>query len=609
MKAIKYILASALTLVLAMGFSSCSDTDDYSLAEKLTGAQVYFPGQSNEKIISLAPGETTFTLDIVRRNTSEALNVPLTVTGDDVDMFDIPSSVDFAANQSSNTITGKITVDEDTFGYDTNRKFSVKIGNEDYTTPYGVDELNVTVVIAAPWATIGTAMYREDFMTRFYGVENLEYEVEIQENQLVPGYYRLVNPYCAAYEYNDPGDWDDSQDWYFEIHAEDPDHVYITTQDVGMAWSYGEFYMGSLAGYYVAKGASVAEIEAMGDYFGKLENGVITFPAGSLLIGMEDYGNGGLYTTNNNGMFRVVLPGYTAADYSLEVNYGGKYTNANNEEAGVFAELSSIGADVETVKIAVVSGKDVNAAAMGIIDGSIESVEYYAGNETSIKVPFGETPADGTYTIVAVSFANGEAQEVASSTFKYASASSHEETWSLIGTGNYTYTLYFGSNDEPSVDEGLELYVSDDDDTRYKITHWGYDVDFIFTYNSETGEVRVEENETGYTSQNYGDVYVSDLIAYTGSDSYGTSSYANGTFSFTLIYYVSAGQFGYGTETFTITSTAEAAKAAKVKKSTKVAKGIKATMAKKAAAAKKHSLKKSAVKSTFKTPSAKALKG
>jgi hypothetical protein len=610
MKATKYIFASALAFVLALGFSSCSDKDDYSLGEKLSGAQVYFPGNEASKKVSVTFDDTSFSFDLARRNSTDALTVPLTITGNEQNLLTIPTSANFAAGQSTTTLN--VTFDANQFGYDNFQDFDVKIGDETYSTPYGLDHKSFSIGVPAPWAQLisgkdSLATYREDFMTTFFAAGNPEYEVVIEENQLTPGYYRLVNPYGKAYPNNEEGDWDDSQDWYLEIHAEDPDHVYITTQDVGMDWGYGNFLMGSLAGYYVAKGASVAEIEAMGDYFGKLENGVITFPDNSLLVGMTNYNGGGLYKANSNGMFRVILPGATVGDFSIGISYAGKYTNANEDAIGVFAQVDSIGADVESVKYALVRGTDVSSAVSGIKDGSIESVEATA-KQTRVEIPADEPLTDGKYTIVAVTYAGGSAREYSSATFKYASANSHEETWSLIGTGNYTYTVYFGDEDDPYVDEGLELYVSDDDDTRYKITHWGYDVDFIFTYNSETGEVRVEENETGYTIQGYGDVYVSDMIAYTGYDSYGTSSYANGTFTFTLIYYVSAGGFGYGTETFTITNTAAAAKAAKVKKSTKVAKGIKATMAKKAAAAKKHSLKKSAVKSTFKTPSAKALK-
>ncbi len=554
MKSIKYILASALTLVLALGFSSCKDDDDFTLAEQLTNAQVYFPGQSNSKTVSLSPGENTFTIDIVRRNASEALTVPLNVSGEDAEMFSVPASVNFAANQSSTSFEVKLATAEETFGYDTKHSFDLKIGNDSYTTPYGVDELAVTAVIAAPWVTLGTATYRDDFLSTFWATGTPEYEVEIQENQLQPGLFRLVNPYGAAYPYNEDGDWDASQDYYIEIHAEDPDAVYISMQNTGLDWGYGDLYINSFAGYYLAKGLTVDEVKENG-VFGTYKDGVITFPANSLMVGMVDYNDLGLYRANTNGGFRVVMPGVVLADYSLEIGYAGKYTDSDDNVAGAIVNLLSAGSDVETIKYAIVAGTDVDAAVAGIIDGSIQTLEA-SPSQTTIMVPFSEAPVAGKYTIVAVSYGNGEAQEVSSATFKYTSAAA--ETWSLVGTGDYTYTLFFGSDEEPAVDEGLELYQSDSDATRYKIEHWGYDVDFFFNFNASTGEVLVDENETGYVHPSYGTVEVIDIVSYVGDSSYGQSSYSNGTFTFGLVYFCSAGMFNYGEETFTLNDAASA---------------------------------------------------
>ena len=116
----------------------------------------------------------------------------------------------------------------------------------------------------------------------------------------------------------------------------------------------------------------------------------------------------------------------------------------------------------------------------------------------------------------------------------------------------FAYTQFFGSEEEPADDEGLVLYESDKVDGRYKITDWGYGVDFIFQMN-EDGTCMVEDQFTGYTHSSYGDVYVDDLVDYTGNTDSGYSYYADGVFHFAVIYYVSAGYFGYGEETFTLT--------------------------------------------------------
>jgi hypothetical protein len=410
----------------------------------------------------------------------------------------------------------------------------------------------VKVGIPAPWKSLGQCTFVEDFLTTFYGIENIAYNVEIQENMLQPGYFRLVNAFGEAYPYNDPGDWDDSQDWYLEIHAEDPDGVYMSVQETGMAWSYGMFTVGSLAGYYIERqGKTLEEMKAAG-YTGTYKDGIITFPTKTMLVGMADYNNGGLYTANTNGAFKVVMPGVVLADYSVEVAYAGKYTNAAGEDAGVIANLNSVGADVDFVRLAVVPGTDTDYAYEAARSENVDVVDVDPSTAQAL-VPFTEAPEDGKYILVAISYSGKVAQEASYATFKYVSSGEAAETWTAQYVGNYTYTQFFGSEDEPAVDEGLVLYQSDKDANRWKIEHWGYDADFIFTFDQTTGEILVQDQETGYEYGSYGMVMVDDIVDYTGSQNYGYSYYENGAFHFNVVYYVSAGIFSYGEETFELT--------------------------------------------------------
>lgn len=127
-----------------------------------------------------------------------------------------------------------------------------------------------------------------------------------------------------------------------------------------------------------------------------------------------------------------------------------------------------------------------------------------------------------------------------------------KEQWNQIATGTYTYAQLWNGEDE-----GLALFRNQTDPTRFKITDWGYGVDFFFTMAND-GSVMVDDQSTGYVNPNYGEVYVDDLVDYTEGTGYGVSSYADGVFTFNVIYYCEAGIFGYGPETFTITSTAQA---------------------------------------------------
>jgi hypothetical protein len=539
----------ALALV---GLTACGDDDaKYTPAEQESGAQVYFPS-TNSSSVSLSSAANSFNVIVNRVVTDEALSVPVTVTGNDEGYYTVPSTVSFAQGASSATLA--VSYDPEVVGYDnyTELTFSLGSGN---TTQYGMSSYTVKVGIPAPWKSLGQCTYVDDYISTFWSVGNQIYNVEIQENMLQPGYFRLVNAYGAAYPYNEDGDYDDSQDYYLEIHAEDPDGVYISTQNVGMDWGYGEISVSSYAGYYMDRaGKTLQEVKDAG-YTGTYKDGVITFPASTLLVGMANYNSGGLYTANSNGAFKVVMPGVVLADYSVEVAYAGKYTDAAGEDAGVVANLNSVGADVDFVRLAVVPGTDTDYAFEAARSENVNVVDVDPST-AQVLVPFTETPEDGKYTLVAISYSGKVAQESSFATFKYVS-SADAETWTAKYVGDYTYTVVFGSEDEPAVDEGLVLYQSDKDANRWKIESWCYGVDFIFTFNQTTGEILVEDQETGFEYGSYGMVMVDDIVDYAGSQDYGYSYYKDGAFHFNVIYYIpGAGSFGYGEETFELTGAA-----------------------------------------------------
>jgi hypothetical protein len=532
-----------------VGLTACGDDDaKYTPAEQEPGAQVYFPS-TNSSSVSLSSAANSFNVIVNRVVTDEATTVPVTVTGNDEGYYTVPSSVSFAQGESTATLA--VNYDPEVVGYDNYTSLTFTLASE-YTTEYGMSSYTVKVGIPAPWKSLGQCTYVDDYISTFWGVGNQMYNVEIQENMLQPGYFRLVNAYGAAYPYNEDGDYDDSQDYYLEIHAEDPDGVYISTQNVGMDWGYGEISVSSLAGYYIDRaGKTLQEMKDAG-YTGTYQDGVITFPASTLLVGMANYNSGSLYTANGSGAFKVVMPGIVLADYSVEVAYAGKYTNAAGEDAGVIANLNSVGADVDFVRLAVVPGTDTDYAFEAARSENVNVVDVDPSTAQAL-VPFTEAPEDGKYILVAISYSGKVAQEASYATFKYVSSGEAAETWTAQYVGNYSYTQFFGSEDEPAVDEGLVLYQSDKDANRWKIEHWGYDADFIFTFDQTTGEILVQDQETGYEYGSYGMVMVDDIVDYTGSQDYGYSYYENGAFHFNVVYYVSAGIFSYGEETFELT--------------------------------------------------------
>lgn len=185
------------------------------------------------------------------------------------------------------------------------------------------------------WTSLGTVDYTDDLVGSFWRFTmNGEtvpgtaetYKVEIQEAKSAPGLYRLVNPYVSA-------DWKfaatnrhgcDSKHFLY-IDATNPDQVTVVPSYPGYENSYGHIMVGSF-NYFVEEGSEDPAT------YGSLKDGVITFPAESILCeyqflyptdasGNEDTSNGpALYYTNGNGAFKVDLNTAGINDAVIDVN-------------------------------------------------------------------------------------------------------------------------------------------------------------------------------------------------------------------------------------------------------------------------------------------------
>lgn len=428
---------------------SCKENEPYEWAEgDVAGCYgVYFPAQEAAGSHSLDPTQdpvATFT--VKRTNTDGAITVPVVATYSEDGIFTM-TPVQFENGQSETTFT--LSFPGAVAG--TTYKASFEIQDPQYASKYNSNPiaLDYTVLIEK-WNSIGKGMWRDDFVTSLFKVENVEYEVEILENEMTPGFYRVVYPYDSKYPYNGDGDWDSSQTYYFEIHAEKPNQVWIPVQNSGMNWGYGYMWMGSYAGYQIVnKGKSLADVA---DYLGKLEKGVITFPTKSLLFGMEDYNDFALYYANTNGMFRLCLPGAVLTDWSIKVEAG-------ETSEGVMPVALTLGADVAKVKYAVYEGTlsatQISNKTAGITDGSEANVSEYVPVEGQnvIGVTLEKT---GVYTLVAVTFdASGEAHESASVEFDYVAKGDEvpvDVHCGLTVTDKYTPEGYTSEN-------SLEYYI------------------------------------------------------------------------------------------------------------------------------------------------------
>ena len=332
-KIFKYSLA---LMVAAFGLASCSDSDDnyqkgtWDAADGFTN--IYFEKASQS--IELDPAEPTeFKAEVFRRNKENAATVTFDIKTNTDDVFTVSDAV-FAAGDSVAEITINFPKAE------TGKPYTLTITSSDpenVSPKYSKGVTFSLTVNRVKWNPAGYyidengnkvegwAMYTDDVITGFYGVENVSYPVKLEERDDKPGYFRVLDLY-KDYPYNH--DFDESEVHYLYIDATNPNKVYFperyySSMELGAD---GQIIVWGIAGLRLSQGRPE---DAEGNY-GTYANGAITFPVKSLLIAEEFYNDGGLYTSNPNGLFKLVIDPskdlYTASLLNDDFNWEKVFT-------------------------------------------------------------------------------------------------------------------------------------------------------------------------------------------------------------------------------------------------------------------------------------------
>ena len=542
----KYYFNLFIALMAVVGFTACSsDDDDYQWAT-VTGNQVYFSNQLPSSY-SISKKTNSITVPINRVKTDEAITVNLIHT-DGTGFFNVPSTVNFAAGEAQANIT--VTYDPEKVAYDENHKDTIKIASSDYTTIYGASAYSFSAMMPSPYELLGNGTYKDTF----FGYTTT---VKIYQNTEQPNVFRIFNAF-------DPVD-DGNADEYLQITIMKPGQELAgqTIDTEGLI-----YYDDTNSGYHHPTydadvlichpyGFSSTKDKSMWGYNRVLEYQSDGTP-GEVQLAPFYYmdGVGGWNYSQKDGVIDIVFPGFEKKDFTLDVEYLGRLTDSSEQD---YAQTQiTLGADLESVKYAVTDG-DVNELYAGIVNGTVEAPEV-----TSTSVVNWPLDASGTYYFVAVGYADGEEKAAVAETIRFKSSKEFAPTFTPIGTGTFTYTQYWKGDDE-----GLVINKSSADNT-YRISHWGADVNFDFTWDPATNQCTVPAQFTGAVDDSYGDVFVSDLPSYTDEVTYADfpCAYdpATSTFTFNLVYYVGEGAFAYGPETFTVAWDTNAEAPAKVVK-------------------------------------------
>lgn len=428
MNKIKNILSAMLLVALPLAFSACGDDVEYSPADKPANAQVYFP-TTNDATVNLTKDKTSFDVTLMRAKTDDAITVPITATGGD-GHFTFPASVSFAQGVDKAVLS--ISYTPEALEYDIYSDITLTIGDENATTPYGMSKYAFKAGIPAPWTSLGKATFSETFL-----FEN-KYSVEVQRNDLNPNLYRLVDPYSEGLT-KEGFDVKGAQAPYVEFTLLKPGDkvgdVTITMEDLVYFPYYCTGFFNTSNNYN-----SYVDVHHPSDFsnfpketdwtFSKVvkyqNNGtpaVVQFAPYYYMDGI-----GGWNNTQADGIVTIIFPGVVLKDYAVSVDYKGRFTDVSGDNHAV-ADIQ-LGADVESAKVVMVEGDDIQAAIDGIEDGSLEVVEIKESG--SINIP---STANGLCSIVVISYGDGESQEVAYTSFEFSAGT---DKWVSLGTGLYT---------------------------------------------------------------------------------------------------------------------------------------------------------------------------
>lgn len=507
---------------------------------------VYFPSQEGTGDLQVGPDDPkTLTFKVRRTNTRGRLEVPVTIESSHDGVF---TTTEICFEEDAPTAELNIHFPSIKLGvkYDC----TIKVEGDEYVSSYSQNASHLSFsVTCVKWnKLIGangekTGLWRDGVFAEWFTLPNpnLEQAVEIYERDDMPGYYRIYNVYNTTYMTN-MFEMNASsvclEKHYTYIDATDPDKVWIPTFKTGVVLSadYGEMSIGS---YVVENDDFDPSISSI---YGKLENGVITFPASALQLHFAILG---WYPSNSYGLHRIILPGYRALDNTITLKAG-----ITGEDGKLPVDVK-LGQDIATLKLHTVEGElpesSVAQMAEDIVDGTVTPNQDDMTSKGKLELEFEKT---GTYTLVAVGLdKKGELADYAYVSFGYKAAGDSKDVvlnYGLIRSNKY-------APDGMTEKNSLEIYINGEDIKRL---HVGLYEKEKFENNKENIMKALESSQMNEESlaQVNGDglslvqsglvpgtEYIMVLKAYNGysEEDFYVSEFTGGEWDYRLAYYTS----------------------------------------------------------------------
>lgn len=448
-----------ISAIFAFAAISCQEELRYEPgdpdAENCYG--VYFPVQNGTGDLQIEPNDqTVLTYTVRRTKTDGEIYVPIKIV-DTAQVFSV-TEVHFRDEEA----VAEVQVYFPSIQMGKTYECTLQIDGDEYVSKYSKNASSLRFsVTKIKWNNLvgpngeTTGLFRDAVFQDWFSVsdDDAECSVKIQERDDMPGFYRIYDVYNANYMsalFGGNMSGNCVYQSYMYINATDPDKVWIPTFKCGLILhsDYGEISVGSYVTENAADfGSSITSV------YGKLREGVIQFPSGALQMKLEMLG---WYSANATGKHRIILPGYSAKDYDVELTAG------VSDERGMLPVKVDFGKDVTQVWLAAYEGTLTETAAaeqaQQMLNGTADAEVLKIKRNGTYDFTFDKT---GMYSIVAIALdASGNIQSSDNLAFGYLSAEdSKSDAKQVIVTCGLTVSDKYAQEGLTSKNS-LELYIN-----------------------------------------------------------------------------------------------------------------------------------------------------
>lgn len=262
------------------------------------------------------------------------------------------------------------------------------------------------------YKSLGMGYMTDDMICPLYSLSPVTYQVEIQQSENDPNFYRVIAPYGKnfATEVNkqlstplSESEYDVEGNCHIDIDATNPDDVYFAKTMTGCDWGNGELFIG------ISTSGTVT-----------LKDGKFTASLNGLAIGFGD----GAYASNKNGKFRITLPGAKLDDYTIALTPETQCLTTHDFKCNL-----NVGNDVAVVKYAVIQNMQE--------DEMVKTVNKIAETDNVFRIrgDFSYKMAEETNkeTLIVVAL-NSENAIVGYDWVTYYFVNQSDEDWENVGT-------------------------------------------------------------------------------------------------------------------------------------------------------------------------------